>query len=29
MVFLGERFQLFHAVGFATILAGVILATRK
>lgn len=28
MVFLGERFHAFHAVGFATILAGVILATR-
>ena len=29
IVFLGETFQGFHAVGFATILAGVIVATRK
>ena len=29
ITFLGERFALFHAVGIATILAGVILATRK
>jgi len=29
IVFLGETFQAFHAVGFATILAGVIVATRK
>jgi drug/metabolite transporter (DMT)-like permease len=29
IVFLGERFALFHAVGIATILAGVVLATRK
>lgn len=28
IVFLGERFHAFHAVGFATILAGVVLATR-
>ena len=26
--FLGESFELFHAVGIATILAGVIIATR-
>jgi drug/metabolite transporter (DMT)-like permease len=29
IAFLGESFQGFHAVGFATILAGVIVATRK
>lgn len=29
ILFLGERFALFHAVGIATILAGVVLATRK
>jgi drug/metabolite transporter (DMT)-like permease len=29
IIFLGERFALFHAAGFATILAGVILATRR
>jgi drug/metabolite transporter (DMT)-like permease len=29
IAFLGEQFRLFHAVGFATILAGVVLATRK
>lgn len=29
IVFLGESFQAFHAVGFATILAGVIVATRR
>lgn len=29
MVFLGERFQLYHAAGIVTILAGVILATRR
>jgi drug/metabolite transporter (DMT)-like permease len=29
IVFLGETFRAFHAVGFATILAGVIVATRK
>jgi drug/metabolite transporter (DMT)-like permease len=29
ILFLGESFALFHAVGIATILAGVILATRK
>jgi len=29
MAFLGERFQIYHAVGIATILAGVILATRR
>jgi drug/metabolite transporter (DMT)-like permease len=28
LVFLGETFQAFHALGFATILAGVIVATR-
>ena len=28
MVFLGESFQLFHAAGIATILAGVVVATR-
>jgi drug/metabolite transporter (DMT)-like permease len=28
IAFLGETFQLFHAVGFATILAGVVVATR-
>jgi drug/metabolite transporter (DMT)-like permease len=29
ILFLGESFQAFHAVGFATILAGVVVATRK
>jgi drug/metabolite transporter (DMT)-like permease len=29
ILFLGESFQAFHAVGFATILAGVIVATRR
>ena len=29
IIFLGESFALFHAVGIATILAGVLLATRK
>ena len=29
MVFLGESFAMFHAAGIATILAGVVLATRK
>lgn len=29
MAFLGERFQLYHAAGIATILAGVVLATRR
>ena len=29
MAFLGERFQLYHAAGISTILAGVILATRR
>ncbi|MEX2198173.1 MAG: DMT family transporter [Burkholderiales bacterium] len=29
IVFLGESFHAFHAVGFATILAGVVVATRK
>lgn len=29
ILFLGEQFRLFHAVGFATILAGVVLATRR
>ena len=29
IVFLGEQFRAFHAVGFATILAGVVLATRR
>lgn len=29
IVFLGEAFQAFHAVGFATILAGVVVATRS
>lgn len=29
IIFLGEQFRLFHAVGFATILAGVVLATRR
>jgi drug/metabolite transporter (DMT)-like permease len=29
MVFLGEAFAVFHAVAFATILAGVFLATRR
>lgn len=28
ILFLGERFQVFHAVGIATILAGVVIATR-
>jgi len=28
MVFLGETLQLFHAAGFALILAGIVLATR-
>lgn len=28
ILFLGETFQVFHAVGFATILAGVVVATR-
>jgi drug/metabolite transporter (DMT)-like permease len=29
MVFLGERPQLFHAVGFALVLTGVYVAARK
>jgi drug/metabolite transporter (DMT)-like permease len=29
ILFLGETFQAFHAVGFATILAGVVVATRS
>ena len=29
MVFLGERPQLFHAVGFALVLTGVYVASRK
>ena len=29
ILFLGERFAAFHAAGIATILAGVLIATRK
>jgi drug/metabolite transporter (DMT)-like permease len=29
IVLLGERFELYHAVGYALVLAGITIATRK